>query len=277
MSEAPPRSAPADPSAAGPKPKKSVALSGTVAGNTAGIQGGGIVDAGVAVLTNVTVSGNSVPGNGTGGVYNPNDDLTITNSTITGNSATHTGGFRSLSTATIKNTIVANNIGPDCSGNVGSITSAGHNLDSDNTCDLTAGGDLPGVNPMLGPLADNGGPTQTRALLPGSPAIDAGDNNGCPPTDQRGVARPSGDSCDIGAFEAAGLQGDVNCDGEATSVDALFILREVAGLGAGACAGNGDVNCDGNRTSVDALGVLRYVASLPVNQNEPCPDIGTPA
>jgi hypothetical protein len=73
------------------------------------------------------------------------------------------------------------------------------------------------------------------------------------------------------------MQGDVNCDDEVTAVDALFILREVAGLGAGACAGNGDVNCDGNRTSVDALGVLRYVASLPVNQNEPCPDIGTPA
>jgi titin len=72
-----------------------------------------------------------------------------------------------------------------------------------------------------------------------------------------------------------GIQGDVTCDDEANSVDSLFILREVAGLGEGACAGNGDVNCDGDRTSVDALGVLRYVAGLPVNQNEPCPDIGT--
>ena len=73
----------------------------------------------------------------------------------------------------------------------------------------------------------------------------------------------------------ADIQGDVTCDNNVTSVDSLFLLREVAGLGAGACAGNGDVNCDGNRTSVDALGVLRYVAGLPVNQNEPCADIGT--
>ena len=253
----------------------------TVAGNTAGVQGGGIVDAGVAVLTNVTVSGNSVPGNGTGGVYNPNDDLTITNSTITGNSATHTGGFRSLSTATIKNTIVANNIGPDCSGNVGSITSAGHNLDSDNTCDLTAGGDLPGVNPMLGPLADNGGPTGTHALLEGSPAINAGDGGACPATDQRGFTRVG--ICDVGAYESDGIplelkQGDVNCDDQVTAVDALFILRDVAQIPppAGCLDLAGDVNCDGAKTAVDALGVLRFVAGLPVNQNDPCADIGTP-
>jgi hypothetical protein len=72
-----------------------------------------------------------------------------------------------------------------------------------------------------------------------------------------------------------GIQGDVTCDDEANSVDSLFILREVAGLSAGACAENGDVNCDGDRTSVDALGVLRYVAGLPVNQNERCADIAT--
>ena len=57
------------------------------------------------------------------------------------------------------------------------------------------------LDPLLGPLADNGGPTPTMALLPGSPAIDAGDDSACPPTDQRGVARPQGLACDIGAFE----------------------------------------------------------------------------
>jgi len=61
-----------------------------------------------------------------------------------------------------------------------------------------------------------------------------------------------------------------------TAVDALMILREVAGLGAGPCSANGDVNCDGGRTAVDALGVLRYLAGLPVNQNDPCTAIGTP-
>ena len=106
-----------------------------------------------------------------------------------------------------------------------------------------------------GALGDGGTPTPSPT--PGQPT----------PTPTPGPSPSSGPQ----------MQGDVNCDDLATSVDALFILREVAGLGAGACAGNGDVNCDGNRTSVDALGVLRYVASLPVNQNEPCPDIGTPA
>src|SRR5439155_22233245 len=90
----------------------------------------------------------------------------------------------------------------------GSITSAGHNLSSDGSCGLAGAGDLQKVDPKLGELADNGGPTQTHALLAGSPAIDAGDNASCPGTDQRGTARPvDGNSdgvavCDIGAFEA---------------------------------------------------------------------------
>ncbi len=60
------------------------------------------------------------------------------------------------------------------------------------------------MDPLLGPLADNGGATQTFALLPGSPAIDAGQSTGCPP-DQRGVVRPQGAACDIGAFESRGF------------------------------------------------------------------------
>ena len=58
-----------------------------------------------------------------------------------------------------------------------------------------------GVQPLLGPLADNGGPTQTHALLAGSPAIDAGDDTAAPATDQRGVARPQGARSDIGSVE----------------------------------------------------------------------------
>jgi hypothetical protein len=81
------------------------------------------------------------------------------------------------------------------------IQSAGHNLDSDGSCFLTATGDLPKHNPLLGPLAFNGGPTETQALLAGSPAIDAGATDGCPQFDQRGVARPQGRACDIGAYE----------------------------------------------------------------------------
>jgi hypothetical protein len=73
-------------------------------------------------------------------------------------------------------------------------------------------------------------------------------------------------------------QGDVNCDGEVTAVDALFVLRDVAGMSSTAACLllAGDANCDGNLTSVDALAALRYVAGLPVKQNEPCPNVGAP-
>jgi hypothetical protein len=165
------------------------------------------------------VSGNTASCSGTGcvaaggGLTNRSDaTLTLTNSTVSGNTvscsgascATQGGGLINVSgTVTLQNTIVAKQLaGPDCAG---LITSNGFNLDSDNTCQLTQPGDKPNVsNPLLGPLANNGGPTQTHALLPGSPAIDAV-TSGCPPpnTDQRGVARPQGAACDIGAVEVA--------------------------------------------------------------------------
>ena len=81
------------------------------------------------------------------------------------------------------------------------ISDQGHNLSSDATCGFTAPGSLNNTAPRLGPLADNGGPTPTMALLPGSPAIDAADATGAPATDQRGVARPQGPRADIGACE----------------------------------------------------------------------------
>ncbi len=82
------------------------------------------------------------------------------------------------------------------------LSDAGYNLDSDGSCGLTAPGDLSDVDPVLGSLGDNRGLTPTHALLHGSPAIDAGDDATCAATDQRGVARPQGNACDIGAFEA---------------------------------------------------------------------------
>jgi hypothetical protein len=65
----------------------------------------------------------------------------------------------------------------------GPVASGGHNIDSDGSRGLTAAGDMPNTDPLLGPLADNGGPTLTHALLPGSPAIDAGHAEACPETD----------------------------------------------------------------------------------------------
>ena len=122
-----------------------------------------------------------------------------------GNAASLGGGIYNLGTLNARNTILAGNTaltGPDLSGNLGSL---GHNLIGN-----TQGGsgfaatDLLNVDPLLGPLQDNGGPTQTMALLPGSPAIDAGDDTPpLPDFDQRGPGFPriSGPHVDIGAFE----------------------------------------------------------------------------
>ncbi len=99
--------------------------------------------------------------------------------------------------------IVADNSAPtDANCNGDDATSLGYNLADDASCGFFATGDLVVADAMLGPLADKGGPTDTHDLLPGSPAIDAG-SPACPPpaTDQRGVARPQGAACDIGAVE----------------------------------------------------------------------------
>jgi hypothetical protein len=145
-------------------------------------------------------------------------DVVIVNSTITDNHGIKGGGgvtagqgytpvspAAALGKMTLQNTIVAGNTSvagePNCHVKDQIIESLGHNLASDGTCFLTAAGDLPNTDPKLGPLADNGGPTRTQALLAGSPAIDAGGAKDCPDHDQRGIARPQGVACDIGAFE----------------------------------------------------------------------------
>ncbi len=177
----------------------------TVTGNSAWV-GAGIFSntAGQMTLTNVTISGNTA-GGPAGGIYNYRTVVTLTNVTITDNWAYVGGGvYDREGTVWLRNTIVANSgSGGDCwEAMEPGITSLGHNLASDGSCGLSGPGDISGVAPLLGPLADNGGPTQTHSLLPGSPAIDAGSPD-CPPpsTDQRGVARPQGSACDIGAFE----------------------------------------------------------------------------
>ena len=146
----------------------------------------------------------------------------ITNSTITNNFAYKAGGglnsgqdYVPLEPLTeawpfrvyLRNTIIAGNTAGRTPGNCHVsamvIESRGHNLADDDTCFLTAEGDLPNRVPRLAELADNGGPTNTQALVRGSPAIDAGAAEECPAGDQRGVKRPQGIGCDIGAFELA--------------------------------------------------------------------------
>ncbi len=146
-------------------------------------------------VSNSTISGNTGPGHA---VLN-SDTMTLSYVTIAANSA----GISNSGSVTATGTIIANNNpGTNCFGNRFQEP-FGFNLDSGTSCRLSQATDLTGTDPLLGPLASNGGPTQTQALEAGSPAIDHGGTsaNGCPPTDQRGVTRPQGPACDIGAFE----------------------------------------------------------------------------
>jgi hypothetical protein len=180
--------------------------SSTVSGNN-GDEGGGIHNVGTLTLKDSTVSDNMYDG----GIWN-SGTATLNNSTISGNSAFFNGGgIENGGTLYAFDTVIAGDTGAlggvpsDLEGN---IVSLGHNLIGN-----TSGGsgfastDLLNTDPMLGPLQDNGGPTYTQALLPGSPAIDAGDNTNAPPTDQRGLPRimdGNGDGTaeiDIGAYE----------------------------------------------------------------------------
>ena len=187
--------------------KKSI-ITGRTDGSSSADLGGGILNNGTPVnIENVTISGNKVNRDG-GGIYNgyqvPDSLITLTNVTISHNTALlNAGGIYNktnipVNVVTIKNTVIANSTGGNCSG---AITSNGHNLEDENSCGLSGTGDLINTNPNLGPLEDNEGPTLTHALILPSPAINAGDNNGCPATDQRGVRRPLGPTCDIGAYE----------------------------------------------------------------------------
>lgn len=174
----------------------------TVSDNSAGAFAGGVSNGGGSVfLTNTTLSGNSA-GNGIGGLLN-NGAGTLTNCTFSDNSAPNISNDTSNSTLNLRNTIfAAGPTGGNCSIAGGSLISDGHNLSSDNTCAFAGPGDLNNTNPLLGPLTLNSpGTTRTHALLVGSPAIDAGDNAGCPAADQRGVSRPQGAACEIGAYE----------------------------------------------------------------------------
>lgn len=181
--------------------------------------GGGIyVQSGTSVtMTNVTFSSNiarggssgSQGGYGIGGAIVSLTSTMVNNGTITNNQAIGgtgsspglgvPGGIFSGGAVSLRNTIVANNLGGNCDL---TLISGGNNLENTNVCGFNAVGDLTNIDPNLGLLQNNGGTTLTRVLLPSSPAIDAGNNATCADTDQRGISRPVGDSCDIGAYEA---------------------------------------------------------------------------
>jgi predicted outer membrane repeat protein len=179
--------------------------------NLAGGFGGGLISYGPTKVINSTFSGNQAELGGAG-LYFGNTQASIVHSTIAYNevnnpSAPVVGGLGGLSvagnaTVNIKNAIIAYNPPQDCM-TAGTLSSLGENLDTDGTClafTITA-------DPLLGPLAENGGPTRTHALLVGSPAVDAARD--CTDMDlslvsedQRSVGRPQGAECDLGAYEA---------------------------------------------------------------------------
>jgi hypothetical protein len=204
-------------------------IDSTISHNTASSSGGGIYDLGginaanaTVTITNSTISGNTASGGGGGGIgifisRRYSGVVTVTNSTISGNTASSSGGgidnsvagSGGFGTLNARNTIIAVNsasTGPDVSG---PLTSQGFNLIGDNadaTITPAQSSDQIGtarspIDPLLGPLQNNGGPTSTLALRVNSPAINAGGPN-APPRDQRHYLR-NGVS-DIGAFEFGG-------------------------------------------------------------------------
>jgi hypothetical protein len=204
-------------------------MNSTISGNAAtgmgAVRGGGINFGNSPLLTiiNSTISGNVADGpDARGGGIFAIATLVLTNSTISRNSATGSGGGVDAFSGTppVANTILAGNTAPSAPDVSGTLNSQGHNLIGDGTggsgydpTDLVGTADFP-IDPKLGPLQDNGGPTFTMALLPDSPAIDAGDNAFAPgPFDQRGPGFPRivNGTIDIGAFEVQAVALTVQC------------------------------------------------------------------
>jgi hypothetical protein len=185
--------------------------------STGGGVGGAIYNNAAATtvtITNSTFSGNSstgVTGGGGGAIYNSVGTVSVINSTFSGNSTTSATGGGGIganagTTNTVRNSIFTANVpGGNCQTGLGTFTNGGNNIDDGATCGwAVVNGSMSNTNPTLAPLANNGGATETFALLAGSPAIDGvifNAPNGAPATDQRGFARPAGLRNDIGAFE----------------------------------------------------------------------------
>ena len=209
--------------------------------NQASAGAGGIYASGnVLNLSNSTVTGNTTPGSG-GGILSVSGTTNLLNATVAFNSAHDGGGTAAglFAPVNARNTIIARNTDvvstPDISG---SLNSQGYNLIG-NTSGATITGDATGnrlnVDPLLGALADNGGPTRTLALLPNSPAIDAGEPGRASAFDQRGFNRStdgSGDGTlqtDIGAYEFGTLVANTNSGGGGSLRQALLDARAFAG------------------------------------------------
>jgi hypothetical protein len=257
----------------------------TVSGNTA-LQGGGINNAGGLTVVNSTISNNNAPfgggDRGGGGIFN-SGTVNLTNSTVSGNNVgtSRGGGIQQSGSgvARLRNSIVAGNTGKSGPDIFGTVASDGHNVVgvSDGSTGLTNGanGDAVGtaaspVDPMLAPLGNYGGPTRTQILLCGSPALDRGDNNGAPATDQRGVPRPAGAAVDIGAVEMQKVQVNSQDSGPGSLRQLIQDASDGAFIDLGPCSAttvvltSGELLIDKNLTlngpGADLLNVQRSAA-----------------
>jgi hypothetical protein len=248
---------------AGPLTISDSTVSGNRVNNSGGLgnYGGGIYNLSSATLTisDSTIANNTNDGGYGGGILNDYGTLTVTDSTVSGNSVLNSGyggGIDNNRAMTTRNTIIAGNTasnGPDVNGNLGS---QGHNLIGN---PLGMAGwvdtDLLHVDPRLRPLQDNGGPTQTMALLPGSPALNAGDPAQLGVPDQRGVVRTGG--VNIGADQASA---------------SAFVLTAPAKVTA-------DVPFDVTVTAVDPFGQLAagYTGTVTFSTTDADPGVVLPA
>ena len=238
------------------------------------------VDAESVTVISSTISENAAPFAGGGGIFANN--VMVDSSTIAGNLAGFAGGIWAIggpANIAIKNSVVSGNSddgrAPDIARGVGTLT-VEFSLIGDNTGSGLSeapfgspdangnliGGPMGGViDPLLGPLADNGGPTLTHALLPGSPAIHAGDPaamagvNGVPLYDQRGegFSRVAGGRIDVGAFEMQSLKADFDKDGDTDGNDFLIWQAGFSRFSGDATPNQGDANGDGNVDGDDFL------------------------
>jgi Divergent InlB B-repeat domain len=183
---------------------------------------------GTVQLTNTTLAGNGAE---RGGALERSTGNTLMRAvTMAGNSALRGSGVLfigaravySIATGLIMANLPASQ---NCALSTGtgafpatdSLSVPGANLESGTGCHLRTS-DMSNTNPLLAPLANNGGPTQTRALLPGSPAVDKYTGADCPTLDQRAYKRPAGVACDIGAFEQSSTrENDINSSPRALS------------------------------------------------------------
>jgi hypothetical protein len=218
----------------------------TISGNSAGDLGGGVMlqGTGATNIRNSTITGNTSANNDGGGIAVSGGGLIIRGGTVARNHAggSHAGGIAAFTTVSFYDTIVAGNDNAQCMTiDPIHLDSYDHNLSSDTSCGFTEPSDMQGVDPLLGDLQDNGGPTQTMALLAGSPAIDHGSNATCTSPAQRGGMRfldGDGDTtatCDIGAYERnAPIFNDVAWDDWARDyIEGIYNAGITSGCGGG--------------------------------------------